>query len=203
MPTTGKATMTTAHAILDAGSRCGLRMARMRTTASASPRAIVIVSCKGVIEGQCRTSDGACPDIRLAREPDQPKRAPAKEAAALPFVPQDVGAAALTIIAGLDVASVDPHANAVGDVLGFLLAPLKRRLDVAGAQPAVATDIDRRGSFDRHLQRLECVRWVGRHNRERPPVTIGSAPQGKRHSGALLDDLCRLIPVVAFPGDPH
>src|SRR3954452_8112386 len=131
MPTTGKATMTTAHAILDAGSRCGRRMARMRTAASARPRAIVIVIGKGVIEGQCRTSDGACPAIRLAREPDQPKRAPAKEAAALPFVAQDVGAAAPAIIAGFDVARVDPHGHAVGDVFRFLLAPLKRRLDVA------------------------------------------------------------------------
>ena len=83
------------------------------------------------------------------------QRTAAEQSTALPSVAQDVRAPAAPIGTILHVAGVDPDGDAMRDVFCFFLTPMERRFDVAGAQAAVAADVDGVGALDRDLQRLQ------------------------------------------------
>src|SRR5438552_13184955 len=95
--------------------------------------------------------------IRLTAEANEAERAAAEQAAAFPFVPQDVTAAAVAVGAGFDVARIDAHRHAMRDVLRLFLAALEGGLDVTRAKPSVAANIDWGGTLDGNSQRFEAV----------------------------------------------
>src|SRR5438270_7118836 len=89
------------------------------------------------------------------------ERTSAEQAATLPFVAEHIAAAGVAVGATLDIVRVDPDGHAIGHVLRLLFPGLQRRFRVAGADSAVASNLDRRRTFHTKRERFERVRWIG------------------------------------------
>src|SRR5579872_7449803 len=102
---------------------------------------------------------------------------------------KDVGAAASTVGAGVNVTGVHPHRNRERLVFGFLIAALESGCDVGRGKLTVAADLNWRSVGKGYRQRLKRLIRFDRRNREAGATGLRLGAQRQRDRPVLLNNL--------------